>query len=153
MGRCVLAPLSPDEYDNNNSTEKFDSPRETRHLVIPFQNEYLYAAYVDPSSASNTPQPSSEHQHPSEEVITSVPDLISILGADGEALGSPELRYGLKVRVIGMPAHPLWTDSPQGLKIGGPEYFGLGFEWKRDRSRITDYVKPRSVIDEFDVRS
>ena len=44
-------------------------------------------------------------------VICTVPDMISILGDDGEAIGSQELRYGLKVTVIGMPEHPLWTEN------------------------------------------
>ncbi|KIX01624.1 uncharacterized protein Z518_09350 [Rhinocladiella mackenziei CBS 650.93] len=130
MGRSVIAPLGADEDDTWNG-----SAPETQHLVIPFQNEYLYAAYVDDASGKGK-----------EDVICTVPDLISILGQDGEALGSPELRYGLKVRVIGMPAHPLWTGTPEGLRIGGPEYFGLPLEWKS----VGEYRRPKSVIEEFD---
>ena len=102
--------------------------------MVPFQNEYLYAAYVEDMHAG------------AEDVICTVPDLISILGQDGEAIGSPELRYGLKVRVIGMPAHPLWTGTEQGLRIGGPEFFGLPMEWRS----VGEYKVPRSVITEFD---
>ncbi|KAI1627488.1 hypothetical protein EDD37DRAFT_263103 [Exophiala viscosa] len=132
VGRCVLAPLRVDEaVDHNTST----TASEKRYLVIPFQNEYLSASYVDDETAEGE-----------EDVICTVPDLISILGQDGEALGSPELRYGLKVRVIGMPAHPLWTGTPEGLRVGGPEFFGLPTEWKS----IGEYRRPRSVIEEFD---
>ncbi|KIW19671.1 hypothetical protein PV08_00245 [Exophiala spinifera] len=131
VGKVVVAPLAADEEEG---TSPSSTASEKRHLVIPFQNEYLSAAYVD-----------SEKGEGKEEVICTVPDLISILGQDGEALGSPELRYGLKVRVIGLPAHPLWTSTPEGLKVGGPEYFGLGTEFKA----IGEYQKPRSVIDEF----
>jgi len=101
--------------------------------VIPFQNEYLSAAYCDEAGKNET------------EVLCTVPDLISILGQDGEAIGSQDLRYGLKVIVIGMPAHPLWTGDERGLKVGGPEYFGLEVEWKS----IGEYQKPRSVIEDF----
>lgn len=131
VGRCIIAPLSADEQDDISS----GGPTESRYLVIPFQNEYLSAGYVD-----------TERGEGPEDTICTVPDLISILGQDGEALGSPELRYGLKVKVIGMPAHPLWTGSPEGLKIGGPEFFGLTTEWKS----VGEYRRPKSVIEEFD---
>jgi DUF917 family protein len=130
MGTCLLAPLSDDEKDSGLSTA---STTDTRHLLLPFQNEYLYAAYTDSDGIVET------------EVIATVPDLISILGQDGEAIGSQDLRYGLKVNVIGMPAHPLWTGE-KGLKVGGPEYFGLGMEWKS----VGKYERPRSVIEDFD---
>lgn len=126
VGRCLIAPLSDDEIDKEILAEK-------RHLVIPFQNEFLYAAYTDERGQNET------------EVICTVPDLISVLGEDGEAIGSQELRYGLKVTVIGMPAHPLWTGDERGLKTGGPEYFGLDMKWKS----IGEYQKPTSVIEEF----
>lgn len=147
MGRCVLGPLSPDEDDHakedkDTATGLSPGSRETRHLVIPFQNEYLYAAYLNPTESSSPPE---------EHVVVSMPDLISVLDSDGEALGSPDLRYGLKVSVIAMPAHPLWTNDARGLRIGGPEYFKLGFEYFRNPQVLMEYRKPRSVIDEFDV--
>jgi DUF917 family protein len=126
VGRCLLAPLSDDEMGSGESTE-------TRHLVIPFQNEFLYAAHTDSEGKEET------------EVICTVPDLISVLGEDGEAVGSQELRYGSKVTVIGMPAHPLWAGDERGLKVGGPEYFRLDMKW----TSIGDYEKPRSAIEEF----
>jgi DUF917 family protein len=124
VGRCLLSPVAEDEQERGKAADE-------RHLIIPFQNEFLYAAYADENGKEA-------------EVICTVPDLISILGEDGEAIGSQELRYGLKVMVIGMPAHPLWTDK-RGLKVGGPEYFGLEMEWKS----IGEYEKPRSVIADF----
>ena len=126
VGRCLLAPLSDDDLGTGESTE-------AQHLVIPFQNEFLYAAYTDSEAKEET------------QVICTVPDLISVLGEDGEAVGSQELRYGLKVTVTGMPAHPLWTGDVRGLKVGGPEYFGLDMKW----TSIGKYEKPRSVIEEF----
>jgi N-methylhydantoinase A/oxoprolinase/acetone carboxylase beta subunit/DUF917 family protein len=132
MGRCLIAPLSGEEDESEMNLPK----TQTGHMSIPFQNEYLAAFLVDADGKSAV-----------EETVCIVPDLISILGQDGEALGSPELRYGLKVRVIAMPAHPLWTGSEQGLKVGGPEFFGLGTSstWKS----IGKYKLPKSVFDVF----
>jgi len=128
VGRCLLSPLAEDEMETSETTSV-----EKRHLVIPFQNEFLYAAYTDEQGEEET------------EILCTVPDLISVLGEDGEAIGSQELRYGLKVVVIGMPAHPLWTNDERGLKVGGPEYFGLDMKWHS----IGKYEKPRSVIEDF----
>jgi DUF917 family protein len=129
MGICIIAPFSDDETDTAVGGSVDD-----RHLKIPFQNEYLYAAYTDSEGVEET------------EIVCTVPDLISILGQDGEAIGSQELRYGLKVNVIGMPAHPLWTQSEIGMKVGGPEGFGLTMAWKS----VGAYEMPRSVIEDFD---
>ncbi|KAJ5109996.1 hypothetical protein N7532_002641 [Penicillium argentinense] len=136
MGSCTIAPLSNDEIDNAMSSTH--TPDESRCLIIPFQNEFLYAAYAniaDPDDMSN------------HKIICTVPDLISVLGQDGEAIGSQELRYGLRVSVIGIAAHPLWTGDERGLKVGGPAGFGLEMEW----TSLGAYTEPRSVIDEFDV--
>ena len=145
MGRCVIAPLSADEEDDINSFSLGSyraEVQEKRYLAVPFQNEYLSAGFISAENFHSNPATLEE-----EEIICTVPDLISILGSDGEALGSPELRYGLKVKVIGMPAHPLWTGSPEALRVGGPEFFELKTEWKS----LGEYKKPRSVIEEFNV--
>ncbi|GLA28491.1 hypothetical protein AnigIFM63326_006070 [Aspergillus niger] len=129
VGQCTIAPLVGEErqnVENHVSTE-------TRHLIIPFQNEFLYAAYIDPANPA------------SPQVICTVPDLISVLGQDGEAIGSQELRYGLRVNVIGMAAHPLWTGDERGLRVGGPQGFGLDMEW----TSLGPYQAPPSVIAEF----
>lgn len=128
VGQCVIAPLSIDEQENLGETLE----TETRNLNVTFQNEYLIAYYEGAGKAEK-------------ELVCVVPDLISLLGSNGEALGSPDLRYGLQVRVIAMPAHPLWTESKEALKIGGPEFFQLGVQWKS----IGEYRRPRSVIEEF----
>lgn len=135
MGRCVIAPLPDDEKDSPDSESVMLEVNGVSgcHMVIPFQNEFLYAAYSNEAGTIET------------DVVCTVPDLISILGQDGEAIGSQDLRYGLKVTVIAMPAHPLWTADDRGLKIGGPEYFGLDMKWKS----IGTYQKPRSVIADF----
>ena len=131
VGQCTIEPFQNDEKE-----EPWQCPglaNEERHLVVPFQNEFLYAGYADPA-----------HPDGKLDVTCTVPDLISILGPDGEAIGSPELRYGLKVSVIAMAAHPLWT-SERGLKVGVPAGFGLNMPWKQ----LGEYQKPRSVLEDL----
>ncbi|KPI35589.1 uncharacterized protein AB675_4770 [Cyphellophora attinorum] len=128
IGRCVIEPLSADEQEEETSAA------ETRNLVVPFQNEYLAARLVSPGQTDEQG-----------EILCTVPDLISMVGSDGEAIGSPELRYGLRVKVIGMPASPIWTETERGLQVGGPEFFQLGCAYKS----IGKYQKPRSVIEEY----
>lgn len=129
VGQVVLSPLSAQEQEDQTMASV---QTETRNLKITFQNEYLIA-YLENSDGSK-------------DVLCLVPDLISILGSDGEALGSPELRFGLQVKVIAMPAHPLWTQTKEGLRVGGPEYFKIDETWHP----VGEYREPRSVIDEFD---
>ena len=132
VGRCIIGPAPEEEIGNSTA---ISNRKDSRNLLIPFQNEYLYAAYIKGLDESK------------EDVICTVPDLLAVLGEDGFAIGSPELRYGLRVHVIGMPAHELWTGTEAGLKVGGPEFFGLDMKW----TSIGKYQAPKSVIDEFDV--
>ncbi|KAM6477494.1 putative hydantoinase/oxoprolinase [Trichoderma sp. SZMC 28011] len=131
MGAAILAPLSDDErettsIDNQTPTDK--------HMIIPFQNEYLYAALCD---AAGTKE--------SQEVVCTVPHLISILGQDGEAIGSQDMRYGLRVNVIGLSAHPVWM-TERALQVGGPAGFGLDLPVVGD---FDEFTEARSVIEEF----
>lgn len=133
MGAVVLAPLSEEEREGTSNKTKQAAPAD-KHMVIPFQNEYLYAALCDVDATES-----------SQEVVCTVPDLISILGQDGEAIGSQDLRYGLRVSVIGLPAHPLWK-TEKGIKVGGPEGFGL----KMPVVPIKQvFPESKSVIEEF----
>jgi DUF917 family protein len=133
MGSVVIAPFSDSERDSTAVTTQ-SSIFSDRHMVIPFQNEYLYAALSDSGGSEE-----------SQEVICTVPDLISILGQDGEGIGSQDLRYGLRVNVIALPAHPLWK-TEQGIKVGGPEGFGLNIPVLGIDNQFTE---ARSVIKEF----
>ncbi|KAI8270406.1 putative D-/L-hydantoinase subunit A [Colletotrichum sp. SAR11_239] len=129
MGSVLLAPLADEERESDARGPS----NADRHMLIPFQNEYLYAALTD-----------SEGSEKDQEVICTVPDLISILGQDGEAIGSQDLRYGLRVNVIGLPAHPLWK-TDKGMPVGGPKAFGLEMPFVG----VGEYTEPRSVIEEF----
>ncbi|EHK27009.1 uncharacterized protein TRIVIDRAFT_79485 [Trichoderma virens Gv29-8] len=133
MGAVIIAPLDEAERDAT-AVSKQQTASTSRHMTIPFQNEYLYAALTDSEGSEET-----------QEVVCTVPDLISILGQDGEAIGSQDLRYGLHVNVIALPAHPLWK-SERGIRVGGPEGFGFKMPVVEvDR----EFTQARSVIDEF----
>jgi DUF917 family protein len=57
-------------------------------------------------------------------LLCTTPDLLTVLDlGTGAAIATHELRYGLRVAVIAMPAHPLWM-SEVALKLAGPEAFG-----------------------------
>lgn len=136
MGEVILAPS--DDDDKNDAASMTANGVKTAnddHMIIPFQNEYLYAAVCDAAGSEAC-----------RKVVCTVPDLISILGQDGEAIGSQDLRYGLRVSVIALPAHPLWK-TEKALSIGGPEGFGLGMKPVYVEEA---YEEPRSVIEQFD---
>ncbi|KAI0170963.1 hypothetical protein BJ166DRAFT_208485 [Pestalotiopsis sp. NC0098] len=131
MGVVIIAPVEDDDAKRNGDERA--SP--DQHMRIPFQNEFLYAALSPDGSEAG------------QQVACTVPDLISILGQDGEAIGSQDLRYGLRVDVIALPAHPLWK-SEAGLKVGGPEGFGLDMPFVGVEQ---SFAEVRSVIDEFNI--
>ncbi|TFY61253.1 hypothetical protein EVG20_g7127 [Dentipellis fragilis] len=101
-------------------------------MKIPFKNENIYC-FV-------------ENEDGKEEVIAAVPDLICVIDAqNGEALGTPEYRYGLFVLVIGITGSPRWTSTPAGIALGGPRAFDMDIDYKP----LGVFAKPRSVIEEF----
>ncbi|KAI4613281.1 hypothetical protein J4E83_007694 [Alternaria metachromatica] len=110
-------------------------------IKIPFKNENIAAIQIPDSGESTT------GEEKNEDVLAIVPDLIAVIDAqNGEAIGTPEYRYGLLVSVIGITASERWT-SPKGIEIGGPKAFGLDhLEYKP----LGKFVKPVSVIDEYD---
>ncbi|KAJ4382673.1 hypothetical protein N0V86_001895 [Didymella sp. IMI 355093] len=110
-------------------------------VKIPFKNENIAAIRMHDGEESKT------GEERNEDVLAIVPDLIAVVDAqNGEAIGTPEYRYGLLVLVIGINASERWT-SPRGIEIGGPNAFGLNhLEYKP----LGKFVKPVSVIDEYD---
>jgi hypothetical protein len=82
-----------------------------RELVIDFQNEHLIA------------------RDPGGRVVASVPDLVCIVASDdAEPIGTELLRYGYRVTVLGLPAHPLLR-TPEALAVVGPRAFGYDVEF------------------------
>lgn len=86
-------------------------------LKLRFQNEHLVAIKDD-------------------EVIASVPDLITVLDAEtGEPITTEGMRYGFRVVVVGIPCHPKWR-TPKGLEIVGPGYFGYDIPYVPIEERL-----------------
>lgn len=78
---------------------------DARVMTIRFQNENLVALER-------------------EEVVVSVPDLITIVDAEtAEPITTEALRYGFRVNVLGIPCDPKWR-TPAGLEVVGPARFG-----------------------------
>jgi DUF917 family protein len=79
-------------------------------MSIQFQNENLIAARNG-------------------EIVVSVPDLISLLEEDtGEPITTEQLRYGFRVKVLGIPCHHHWRTA-EALKVVGPRYFGYEVDY------------------------
>ncbi|KAB5551244.1 hypothetical protein GE09DRAFT_167168 [Coniochaeta sp. 2T2.1] len=119
-----------------------DNPFQGR-IKIPFKNENIAAIRGVVSEDSGA----LERQ---EDVLAIVPDLIAVIDAqNGEAIGTPEYRYGLLVIVLGIAASDKWTETARGIEIGGPKSFGFDH---LEYEPLGKFVKPRSVIDEFDAK-
>ncbi|KIX01409.1 uncharacterized protein Z518_09135 [Rhinocladiella mackenziei CBS 650.93] len=130
-GMVRLKPIGSDEQEYGDI-----AMTETRDMILPFQNEYLYAELVDPNAEKGSKG----------EILCTVPDLISLVGTDGYALGTQDLRYGVRVSVVAFVAHPHWY-TPQGIATGGPKEFGY-----EDLDFIplgSPYYEPKRVTKEF----
>lgn len=92
-GMVQLKPIGSEEQEYGDN-----ALIETRHMRLPFQNEYLYAELFEPGQSVEKEG----------EILCTVPDLISLVGADGYALGTQDLRYGVRVSVVAFTAHPHW---------------------------------------------
>ncbi|KAH9902049.1 DUF917-domain-containing protein [Xylariomycetidae sp. FL2044] len=113
-------------------------------IKIPFKNENIAAIRISRSAAADGKVEEREEG----EVLGLVPDLITVIDAqNGEAIGTPEYRYGLLVIVLGITASDRWT-SERGLEIGGPKSFGMDHMTYKPLGK---FVKPVSVIDEYNV--
>lgn len=80
-------------------------------LRIEFQNENLIAISVTSEK---------------EEIVATVPDLITIIDTDnGDPIPTEAVRYGLRVTVLVLPAHEM-LKTEQALHFVGPKAFGYG---------------------------
>lgn len=84
---------------------------EGRKVTLDFQNEHLVARDSEQG------------------VLASVPDLITVLDAEtGDPITTEGLKYGHRVRVVGMPCSEKWrTDA--GLDLVGPQYFDYDIDY------------------------
>ncbi|KAK4183129.1 hypothetical protein QBC35DRAFT_125714 [Podospora australis] len=140
-GECIIEGTDVADQTDTTSSSQF-----TGRIKIPFKNENIAAIRI--SRGGQHEKGLLEKQ---EDVLAIVPDLICVIDAqNGEAIGTPEYRYGLLVMVIGLAASDKWTGSARGLEIGGPKAFGfdhLKYE------PLGTFTKPVSVIDEYDTSS
>lgn len=63
------------------------------------------------------------------EVDVTAPDLICMIGEDGEPLTTPDYGIGQKMTVIALPSPEIWT-TPEGLDCFGPKHFGFDVEYR-----------------------
>lgn len=111
-------------------------------IVVDFQNEYLIAKKVLQGNASEESLSASDStkdelsENDSGGLLASTPDLITLVETDtGEPIQSSELKYGIRVSVLVLPAHPLMRTA-QALKYVGPNAFGYeGVEYEA----VADY--------------
>ncbi len=79
-------------------------------MKVHFQNENLLAEKND-------------------QVVAMTPDLICLV--DYETLlpvTTESLKYGKRVRVIGLPSHEKWRTA-KGIETAGPKYFGYDYDF------------------------
>ncbi|EIN06702.1 Hydantoinase/oxoprolinase [Punctularia strigosozonata HHB-11173 SS5] len=128
-GTVTMVPLLDSEVESarpNGLSANADDA-----LTITFQNENLTAELTSAPGAK--------------QMLAVVPDLITVLDSQsGSSLGTHEYRYGLRVTVLVLASHPLWT-TERGLENGGPKAFGLDGPYKP----VAQYCEPRSVIEEY----
>ncbi|KAH8167249.1 hypothetical protein CIB48_g1006 [Xylaria polymorpha] len=143
-GECIIEGadvVDNDIYDGDDNRDSSAASSFRGLLKIPFKNENIAAIKMSQTTVD-------EKVHETEEVLGLVPDLITVIGAqNGEAIGTPEYRYGLLVIVLGIAASDRWT-SERGIEIGGPKSFGMNHLTYKPLGKFT---KPISVIDEFDI--
>ncbi|KAI0974627.1 hypothetical protein F4678DRAFT_470593 [Xylaria arbuscula] len=133
-GECIIEGVDISDDDNSQILASF--------LKIPFKNENIAVIKILRMEIDG------QIHEIEEEVVGIVPDLITVIDAqNGEAIGTPEYRYGLLVIVLGITASDHWT-SKRGLEIGGPKSFGMDHMTYKPLGK---FVKPTSVIDEFNI--
>lgn len=61
-------------------------------------------------------------------ILAAVPDLISLMEEEsGQPLTTEGMRYGLRVRVVGIPCSPIWW-RPEALSLVEPRAFGYDID-------------------------
>lgn len=136
-GECIIEGTNV-RVDEEHAKSDGAASEFTGRIKIPFKNENIAVLKVHEG----------DKEERQEDVLAIVPDLITIIDAqNGEAIGTPEYRYGLLVVVLGLAANDKWTKNERGIELGGPP--GFGFHHLKYQP-LGSFTEPKSVIDEFD---
>jgi hypothetical protein len=138
------------EADGNVDITKGRNEEAIRPMVLQYQVRQTFGCFESIESNENQNEfliAALQNADKSLEPLVTTPDLISVLDQDGTPLGTPELRYGLRVSVIAMPADPLWM-TREGMEAASPAAFGFEFDYKRFPNA---FGRSKSVIEEFGV--
>lgn len=83
-------------------------------------------------------------------IVATVPDLITVIDQNsGEAIGTPDYRYGLSCSVLIVRPNAKWIETEYALKIGGPAAFGMETTYKPFFKELSHRSNGLSVISEF----
>lgn len=63
------------------------------------------------------------------EVDVMAPDLICMIGDDGNPLTTPDFGLGQKMTILALPSPEVWT-TEEGLACFGPKHFGFDMEYR-----------------------
>ncbi len=64
-----------------------------------------------------------------EDIVTTCPDLISILDENNIGINNADIKEGQNVSILAIPSIDLWR-SPNGLKLFSPRLFGFNIDYK-----------------------
>mmetsp|Transcript_30913 Transcript_30913/g.64103 ORF Transcript_30913/g.64103 Transcript_30913/m.64103 type:complete len:286 (+) Transcript_30913:2-859(+) len=111
-GKVVLVQSNSAGGFAAGSVEVRSEAGEKERVRVQFQNEYLRCTRVPAVAATRR-----------EDILAEVPDLVCILDAEnGAPIATEEVKYGLRVLVVTLPAHPRLR-TPQALEVVGPVGF------------------------------
>lgn len=124
--------LSQERKTKKKSTHRMPAVKVGRTLKIPCKNENTYAKHTSDLGVK--------------ELIMTVLDLIAVLDSCSWCdLRAAVFKYGYCVVVIGVACSPHWRETKEGIAIGGPHSVGYDVDYRP----LAEYVKPRSVIEEY----
>ncbi|POS81021.1 hypothetical protein DHEL01_v200594 [Diaporthe helianthi] len=114
---------------------------ETSGLEVDIDDEFLELIFTNEFSAAVLKR--RDENVYTDKYLAASPDLICMLdGADGMPIGVTEVRYGLRVDIIAMPAPAVWY-TEEGLRRAGPTVFGYVTTVSSTlRISATDLIKP-----------
>ncbi len=128
----AAASTSGNGSGDSSSSSSSSSGGVVRQLVIDFQNENLVARLLHMAAG----------QEQQQQVLACVPDLICCLeSTTAVAVPTEDLRYGLRLSVVALPAHSLLR-TMEALAVVGPAAFGYA---DVEYHPVADFMVPTAV--------